>query len=83
MISNKASFELIYAMEIDEAVKYIEFLTDKELDEKLYLRWIAGPQYQMSFLEFREALMPKKIESEEVILEEVYNIIENFGGEDL
>ena len=83
MISNKASFELIYAMEIGEAVKYIEFLTNKELDEKLYLRWIAGPQYQMSFLEFKEALMPKKNESEEVILEEVYNIIENFGGEDL
>lgn len=67
-------------MEIEEAMGYIEFLVKEKEDEMLFQRWIAGAQYQMSFENFKNKLMPVAVIGEKKILKDVYEIIEMLGG---
>lgn len=83
MVVSKAGLGFLKEMELEEACEYIDFLFEKDLEEKIYQRWVAGPQYQMSFQDFREALKPKIIEEDEDILEKVYGIIDEIGGDAL
>lgn len=68
-------------MEPDEAFSFIDFLFEKDAEDKIYLRWILGPQYSYSFNDFKERLIPSPVRSDDEILEEVYGIIEKMGGE--
>ena len=41
-------------MEPDEALSFIDFLFEKDAEDKIYLRWIVGPQFSYSLDEFKE-----------------------------
>lgn len=62
-------------MQPEEAIEYIYYLRDKEIDEKLYLRWALAYQEEMSFNDFKAHLVPVKIKKDEEILENVFEII--------
>ena len=68
-------------MEPDEALSFIDFLFEKDAEDKIYLRWIVGPQFSFSLDEFKERLIPSPVRPDDEILEEVYGIIEKMGGE--
>lgn len=68
-------------MEPEEALAFIRFLKDEDLEDKLFQRWCAGPQFEMSFEEFKNKLKPVPIVPDEAILDDVYGIIESIGGE--
>lgn len=71
---------LVEDMEPEEAVSFICYLREKELDEKLFQRWCAGPQFEMSFDEFKTKLKPVPIMPDEVIIEDVFEIIRDMAG---
>lgn len=66
-------------MDLEEAVGYIQHLARKRVDDLIFQRWIAGPQYQMSLDDFKAKLTPAKARSDEEILDEVYEIFEKAG----
>lgn len=68
-------------MEPEEALSFIDFLFEKDAEDKIYLRWIVGPQFSFSLDEFKKGLIPSTVRSDDEILEEVYGIIEKMGGE--
>ena len=72
--------EFIEGMDPEEAMAFIRFLKEKELEEKLFQRWCAGPQFEMSFDEFKNRLTPVPIMPDEVILDDVFEIIREISG---
>lgn len=68
-------------MDLWDAVGYIGHLAEKRVENLLFQRWIAGPQLQMSFDEFKAQLTPVKERSDEEILEEVYAAFSKVGIE--
>lgn len=68
-------------MEPDEAFSFIDFLFEKDAEDKIFMRWIIGPQFSCSLDEFKKRLIPSPVRSDDEILEEVYGIIEKMGGE--
>lgn len=64
-------------LDIQDAYEFIEYLMEKELDDKLFLRWAVGYQSEMPYEDFKTALMPTKAKTDEEILEDVFDIIEN------
>ena len=46
----------ILAMPFFEGTELIEFALDEEAEEKLFERWIAGYQSQMSYEEFKRSV---------------------------
>lgn len=65
---------------LDDAYDLIQALTEQNYEDKLFFRWVVGYQDQMSFDEFKAELKPVKIQSEEEILANVYDIIERTNG---
>ena len=72
-------FQLISEMELNEAAGFLDYLRRQRNEEKIFLRWIAGPQYEMSLDEFKQKLTPLRIRSDEEILDEVYAVFEKAG----
>ena len=72
--------EIIEDMEPEEAMSFVLYLKEKEWEEKLFQRWCAGPQYEMSFDEFKKRLKPVPIIPEEQIIEDVFGIIRGITG---
>lgn len=68
-------------MEMDEAIGFIQFLYKKRNEDLIFQRWIAGPQYEMSLEEFKHALRPKRVRSDEEILDELYAAFKKAGVE--
>ncbi len=68
-------------MDPAEAVEYIRYKLRKRVDDLIFQRWIAGPQYEMSLEEFKHRLRPARVRSEEEILNEVYAAFEKAGIE--
>ena len=66
-------------MPLDLGIEYIYHRIEKAQDDMIYARWIAGPQYQISFNEFKEQLKPKRQRTDEQILKEVYSKFEKAG----
>lgn len=50
------------------------YAMEKEEDDKLFARWIAGPQLQYGYEEFKQLLQPVRI-NEKDILKDVDEII--------
>ena len=67
-------------MELSEALSFLSFVQEKQIDEIIWQRWLY--HQQISYAEFKEQIMPRKVKSEEVILKEVKEILESFrkGG---
>ena len=72
-------YDLVLQMDLEEAIGYIKHRAQKRIDDLIFQRWIAGPQYQMSLDEFKTKLTPVKARSDEEILEEVYAVFEKAG----
>jgi len=72
---------IIEGMEPEVAIAFIYFLKEQDLDDKLFQRWCAGPQYEISFEEFKNQLKPVPVIPDEEIMENVYDIIRSIGGE--
>lgn len=71
-------------LDINESYGFIEYLMEKEHEEKLFFRWAVGYQDQMGFEDFKIALIPPKVKTEEEILDDVFDILDNYefkGGE--
>lgn len=67
-------------MPLELAGEYIAHRIEKDADDKIFARWIAGTQqYEMSFKEFKESLMPHKERSDEDILQEVISKFKKAG----
>lgn len=66
-------------MELMEAVGFIQYMHSQRVEEKIFQRWIAGPQYEMSLDEFKSKLTPARARSDEEILEELYEQYEKAG----
>lgn len=81
MITRRSDMNYVEGMDPEEALAFILFLRDKDIEDKLFQRWCAGPQFEISFEEFKTKLKPVPIVPDEIILEDVYDIIRSIGGE--
>jgi hypothetical protein len=72
--------EFVEDMDPEEAVSFICYLREKKVEEKLYRRWCADPQFEMSFDEVKTKLKPVPIMPDEVIIEDVFEIIRDMTG---
>lgn len=66
-------------MDLEEAIGFIQYRLKKRNDDLIFIRWIAGPQYEMSLDEFKEKLRRKPVRSDEEILDELYAAFEKAG----
>lgn len=71
---------LVEDMEPEEAMAFIHFLEDKDSDDKMFQRWCAGPQFKMSFQEFKNRVAPVPVVPDDVILKDVFEIIRDMSG---
>lgn len=52
------------------------YAMEKEEDDKLFARWIAGPQLQYGYEEFKELLKPVRV-NEEKTMEDIDSFMED------
>lgn len=72
--------KFVEGMDPEEAMAFINFLAEKETDEKIFQRWCCGPQYEMSFEEFKSRLKPVPTIPDEMIIKDVFEIIKDISG---
>lgn len=72
------SLDYIFKLDIEEALSLIEYANTQVEEELLFLRWIQNWQFDFSLDEFREKLKPKKVKSNEQILEDVIEVLALF-----
>jgi hypothetical protein len=74
-----SNIDFILAMDLEEAGDYIRFVMEKDLDDKLFTRWLSY-QSEIGFEEFKDKIKalnePEKTEEE--ILTDVEIILEQF-----
>lgn len=63
-------------MELEDVLDLLVYLEERQKERRLYLRWIVGPQFEVSFDEFKRQLTPVRVRSDEEILAEVYKLFE-------
>lgn len=63
-----------------ELKELLDYLFEEEINEKLFQRWIHGPQFEKSFDDFKIELMPVKEKNEEEIMEKVFSILKMMEG---
>lgn len=81
LISTSSSYASVQRMDIRQAIGYIDYLIQRDIDNKIFARWIACPQYQtMSLDEFKNALIPPKEKDTDEILDDVFSIIQTTIG---
>jgi len=59
-------------MELEDVLELLRLLEQKQREERLYLRWVIGPQFEVSFDDFKRQLEPVRFRSDEEIMAEVY-----------
>lgn len=70
--------DFVFSLPIGEALSLIQFACEKQEEELLFSRWVNGPQFQMSFDEFKQKLKPPQFKKDEEILDEVKQILTLF-----
>lgn len=68
-------------MDADDGLSLLLFAFEQEWDSLLYSRWINGPQYSMSFDEFKNALDPPPPKKEAEIIDDAKKILMVFSKE--
>jgi len=58
---------------------FIEYLRERRVEDKFFMRWIAGPQFQVGFEEFKHSCLPPVVRPDEEILQELYSNFEKAG----
>lgn len=56
------------------------YAMEKEEDDKMFARWIAGPQLQYGYEEFKELLKPVRMD-EKKTMEDIDSFMENTAWE--
>lgn len=80
MLSRYGSLDYIMTLDFIEFFNLLEFAQKQKEDELIFQRWIAGPQFQISFDTFKEQLKPKPLKDNQEILSEVRDILSMTGG---
>ena len=62
---------------IDYGVGLLDYAFESEWEHNVFLRWIAGHEFGMSFSEFKEAVKPVPIKTTAQILDDVDDIMEH------
>lgn len=70
----------ILEMPASDGAQLLEYGFQQELDSKLFARWVAGPQFSLSFDEFKRQLMPPKFKRDEDVLDDTRKIMEAMHG---
>lgn len=61
----------------DQGIALLEFAFEKEWEHNVFLRWIAGHEFGMSFDQFKEEAKPRPLKSTKETLNDVENILNN------
>lgn len=80
MLSRYGSLDYIMTLDFIEFFNLLEFAQKQKEDELIFQRWVAGPQFQISFDTFKEQLKPKPLKDNREILSEVRDILSMTGG---
>lgn len=64
-------------MPADDGIALIEFAFDKEWEHNVFLRWLAGHEWGMSFDQFKEEAKPRPYKTTREILSDVEEILNN------
>ena len=56
-------------MPLNEGISLLAYAFEKEEDDKLYARWVGFAQYEVSFEEFKQKLMPVRVDEKETLKE--------------
>jgi hypothetical protein len=54
-------------MPVADGMSLLAFGFDKETEDKLYQRWVGLAQYEVSFEEFKQKLLPVKVDEEKTL----------------
>lgn len=54
-------------MPVADGMSLLVFGFDKETEDKLYQRWVGLAQYEVSFEEFKQKLLPVKVDEEKTL----------------
>ena len=65
---------------MNDGVSLLLYAFDKEDEDKLFTRWVSGPQFQYGFEEFKELLKPVRV-NEKKTLEDLDDLMENTAWE--
>lgn len=68
-------------MEAEEGLALLQHAAEREQDLMLFARWVAGPQFSMSFDEFKAQLNRPAEKPAAAILEDVGNIMAAWEGQ--
>lgn len=60
----------------NDGVQLLSYAMNKEQDDRLFMRWIGQAQYQMSFDEFKQSLIPVRIDTKKT-MEQLDELMEN------
>ena len=61
---------------MNDGVSLLLYALEKEDEDKLYSRWVAGPQLQYGYEEFKELLKPVLV-NEKQVLADLDDLMEN------
>ena len=63
-------------MQPEDVLDLLRHIENKRHEDKMYLRWLIGPQFEVSFDDFKKSLEPVHARSDEEIMAEVYKLFE-------
>ncbi len=67
--------EAIKGMPVNDGVPFLLYAFEQEEEERFFQRWIAGPQLQYGYEEFKNLLRPVKVD-EKATLEKLDAIMD-------
>ena len=67
-------------MPSNDGISLLLYAMEKEEDDKLFARWIAGPQLQYGYEEFKELLKPVRMD-EKKTMEDIDSFMKNTAWE--
>lgn len=76
MLRRYSDVERIMELPANDGVQLLSYALNKEQDDRLFMRWIGQAQYQMSFDEFKQSLIPVRIDTKKT-MEQLDELMEN------
>lgn len=58
-------------MPIKLAADFLDYLAEKQRENRLYMRWIVGPQFTVAFDDFKKSLEPVVVREDKEIMNEI------------
>lgn len=62
-------------MPVDDGIPLLLYARDKEEEDRLFLRWVNGPQFEYGYEEFKKALAPARVDTTKT-LEDIDELME-------